>query len=222
MTKSKVVEAAPKPAKASKPARRGAGRPRAEEVETRQQDLLLTAGKLFLKKGYGKVSLEMIAREARVATRTIYVKFGGKTGILTALMESKRASYISFMTLAEDQRPMREALGEFAHELHKLINLPESIALNRVVIAEAPDNPDLAEAFYKAGPGITMRALSSYFARPDIRAQLRADLLFEQLPAYFATCVIGDTIARILNRGRDTSGTALDARLDMFLRGVMR
>ena len=211
------------PIKPAKPTRRvGAGRPRAEDVEARAQDLLLTAGKLFLKKGYGNVSLEMIAREAQVATRTIYVKFGGKAGILTALMEEKRASYLSFMTLSEDKRPMRVALGELAHELHTLINLPETVALNRVVVAEAGENPELAETFYKGGPGITMQALKSYFSRPDIRAQMREDLPFEQLPAYFATCVIGDSIARMLSRARDTSGAALDARLDMFLRGILR
>ncbi len=214
---------APKTPRAAKPQKPvGAGRPRTEDVEARAQDLLLTAGKLFLKKGYGKVSLEMIAREARVATRTIYVKFGGKAGILAALMEDKRASYLSFMTLAEDKRPIREALGEFAHELHTLINLPETIALNRIVVAESGSNPELAEGFYKGGPGITMAALQSYFSRPDIRAQMREDLPFEQLPGYFATCVIGDSIARMLARARDTSGAALDARLEMFLRGVLR
>ncbi|HEY4081589.1 MAG TPA: TetR/AcrR family transcriptional regulator [Burkholderiaceae bacterium] len=212
-----------KPAKPAKPTKRvGAGRPRAEDVEARAQELLLTAGKLFLKKGYSNVSLEMIAREAQVATRTIYVKFGGKAGILTALMEDKRASYQSFMTLAQDQRPIRTALGEFAHELHNLISLPESLALHRIVVAEAHVNPELVETFFNAGPGITLQSLRSYFARPDIRMQLREDLPFEQLPAYFATCVLGDSVSRMLNRGRNMSGAALDARLDMFLRGVMR
>ena len=226
---SKASAKTPKPkspsaTKSAKPSKRaGAGRPRAEEVEARVQDLLLTAGKLFLKKGYSKVSLEMIAKEARVATRTIYVKFGGKTGILAALMEAKRASYVSIMTLEHDMRPIREALGEVAHELFVLINLPESKALNRVVVAEAPDNPELAETFFNAGPGITLEVLRAYFARPDIRAQMRKDLPFEQLPMYFATCVLGDTISRMLNRPHnDLSGEALDARLDMFLRGILR
>ena len=58
-----------------------AGRPRAADMEARMENLLHTAGCLFLEKGYGKVSLEMIAREAHVAVRTIYVKFGGKAGL---------------------------------------------------------------------------------------------------------------------------------------------
>src|SRR5471030_2980895 len=41
---------------------KSAGRPRAADKEARLQNLLDTAAHLFLEKGYGKVSLEMIAR----------------------------------------------------------------------------------------------------------------------------------------------------------------
>ena len=64
---------------------KAAGRPRAADKEARHLALLHTAKRLFLEKGYSKVSLEMIAREAHVAVRTIYVKFGGKAGLLSLI-----------------------------------------------------------------------------------------------------------------------------------------
>ncbi|WP_219837446.1 helix-turn-helix domain-containing protein [Paenibacillus sp. R14(2021)] len=58
--------------------------------EGRRHLLLHLAAALFAERGYGKVSLEMIAREAHVAVRTIYVKFGGMAGILKAIIEDER------------------------------------------------------------------------------------------------------------------------------------
>ena len=229
---SKVASAKPPaktPTKAAAPAKkkarapRSAGRPRAEDVEARSVDLLRTAGELFLEKGYGNVSLEMIARAAQVATRTIYVKFGGKAGLITAMIDAKREGYLSSLSLVEDPRPVREALDDYAHKLHTLLNLPEAMALHRMVVSEAQANPELAEAFYKSGPGITMEAVRRYLERPDVRAQLRKDLPFEQLPTFLANCVIGDSLSRVLGRPRkDTTKEALAARMEMFFRAVLR
>ena len=219
--KTPTKAAAPSKKKARAP--RSAGRPRAEDVEARSVDLLRTAGELFLEKGYGNVSLEMIARAAQVATRTIYVKFGGKAGLITAMIDAKREGYLSSLSLVEDPRPVREALDDYAHKLHTLLNLPEAMALHRMVVSEAQANPELAEAFYKSGPGITMEAVRRYLERPDVRAQLRKDLPFEQLPTFLANCVIGDSLSRVLGRPRkDTTKEALAARMEMFFRAVLR
>ena len=48
-----------------------AGRPKAADVEARNQELIDASCRLFLEHGYTRVSLETIAREARVAVRTI-------------------------------------------------------------------------------------------------------------------------------------------------------
>ncbi|MBV8468439.1 MAG: TetR/AcrR family transcriptional regulator [Burkholderiaceae bacterium] len=207
----------------AKPARRCAGRPRAADVEARMQALLQTAAALFLEHGYSKVSLEMIARAARVAIRTIYVKFGGKAGLVGALIEAKRDSYMSGKALLTDPRPVRVALGEFSRQLHTMLHVPESQALRRMIAAEGKDNPELVDSFYRAGPGITLELLRAYFDRADVRAQLRDDLPFEQLPVFFINCVVGDTLARSLDRPTgDASEAAMDARMALFFRAVLK
>jgi len=212
-----------KSAKPAKPAHRGAGRPRAADVEARLQALLQTAAGLFMEHGYSKVSLEMIAREARVAIRTIYVKFGGKAGLIGAMIEAKRGSYLSGEGLLVDPRPVRETLGEFSRQLHKLLHVPETQALRRMIAAEGKDNPELVDSFYRAGPGITLELLRGYFDRADVRAQLRDDLPFDQLPVFFTNCVIGDTLARSLDRlTGDASEAAMDARMALFFRAVLK
>ena len=78
-----------------------AGRPRSSEREARIHDLIHTAGQLFLKHGYRNVSLEMLAREAHVAVRTIYVKFGGKAGLLNAVLVANRDAVLRHRTTME-------------------------------------------------------------------------------------------------------------------------
>jgi TetR/AcrR family transcriptional repressor of mexJK operon len=74
--------------------RKSAGRPKAADVEARTQDLLQVAARLFLKNGYTKTSLESIARAAHVAVRTIYVKFGGKAGLLDAVLVAQARPFL--------------------------------------------------------------------------------------------------------------------------------
>lgn len=205
---------------------KGAGRPKACEVHARTNDLIAIAGNLFLKHGYTKVSLEAIAREAHVAVRTIYVKFGGKAGLLNAVMEARRDRLFNVRDMDTDNRPFKEIIDDFAHHFVDLLCAPEALSMQRVVIAEARDNPELAQTFYEAGPKRTFDMLHRFFARPDIRAQLRDDLPWDFLPAHLTNAVAGDQHTRFLfppsPGARDDLLRSLDARLALFYRSVLR
>lgn len=207
---------------------KAAGRPRAADKAARRAALLHTAGQLFLEKGYSKVSLEMIAREAHVAVRTIYVKFGGKAGLLNAVITDGRARFFGGMESMEtDPRPMEDILHDFALRFLELISLPTFCSLHRMVVAEARTTPELAETFYQAGPLRTREQLGRFFARPDIRAQLRNDIRPELLPVFLTNCIMGDPITRMLFPAEQTpTMEELRARategLDLFLRGVLK
>lgn len=203
-----------------------AGRPRAADKEARQQALLHTAAHLFLEKGYAKVSLEMIAREAHVAVRTIYVKFGGKAGLLNAVIENGRAHFFSGMSdMASDPRPMREVLEDFAVRFLELVSVPSFVSLHRMVVAEARTTPELAQTFYQAGPQRTREQLTRFFTRPEVRAQMRPDIPLEMLAVHLTSCLLGDNMLRMLfppERAPSEAELRLQASkgLDLFLHGV--
>jgi AcrR family transcriptional regulator len=205
-----------------------AGRPRAADKEARLEALMHTAAALFLAKGYGKVSLEMIAREAHVAVRTIYVKFGGKAGLLTAIIAKGRARFFAGMPdMDTDTRPMEEILTDFSLRFLHLVSVPSFVSLHRMVIAEAKATPDLAIAFNQAGPKQTREMLSRFFARPEIRAQLRSEVALEALPVHLLNCVLGDQLTRLLfEPDHAPTDAEIEARvaqgLDLFLHGVRR
>jgi AcrR family transcriptional regulator len=204
---------------------KAAGRPKANEVEARTQELLHIAGTLFLKNGYTKTSLESIARAAHVAVRTIYVKFGGKAGLLRAVLADKRDSFFSSQPMQTDTRPLKDIVDDFARNMYELLTSPEAIEMQRVVMAEAPTNPELAEAFWNGGPRLTREMLASFFERPDIQAQMRPDVPLDLLPGHLMGCIAGDQLCRFVfpheQRTRKEALSELDRRLALFYRSVL-
>lgn len=203
-----------------------AGRPRAGDLEARMQNLVATAARLFVEKGYSKVSLELIAREAHVAVRTIYVKFGGKSGLFKAVIAEKRDRFFSDMgDMDTDMRPIDLILADFGEHYLELVATPYAISMQRMVMAEAKSSPELASAFYQAGPAQTRESLARFFARPDIRAQFRDTVPVELLPTHLINCLMGDHIKRFLfdqeSEGKADIRRAVSEGLSLFFYGTL-
>ena len=207
---------------------KSAGRPKAADLESRMQNLVATAGQLFVTKGYSNVSLEMIAREAHVAVRTIYVKFGGKVGLFGAVINNGRANFFSDIgDMDIDTRPIPQILSDFGIRFLTLVTAPASLSLQRMVIAEAKTSPELARTFFDTGPAQTREVLTRFFARADIRAQLRENLSLELLPIHLISTILGDVFTLYLLEQNHTTSeheirTALDQRLSLFYYAVLR
>ena len=140
------------------------GRPRkGEELQSRDR-LLDSAFKLFLEYGYGNLSLETIARDARVSMRTIYSQFGGKAGLFGAVI--KRCSD-PLVTALSDESSMEgspeEALVAFAKQFLYSITRPDAVRIRAMLIGESLHFPDLATQFYEQGPQRTLDHLAQFF-----------------------------------------------------------
>ncbi|MGE5336551.1 MAG: TetR/AcrR family transcriptional regulator [Gemmatimonadota bacterium] len=161
------------PLRSSTPAHRvGPGRPNRVEAKRREAALLETATTLILRHGYRALSLESIAREAHVAARTIYAKFGGKAGLLAAVVEHGNDLLERAPDLAHDRRPATAALTEFARAYLWAATRPAALALRRTIIAEAPSFPAVARSFFERGPARVHAQLTEYFRRADVRREL--------------------------------------------------
>ena len=210
------------------PCGKPAGRPRAADLESRSQNLVETAAQLFIQKGYANVSLEMIAREAHVAVRTIYVKFGGKTGLFSAVLTNGRANFFANIgDMDIDTRPIPHILSDFGMRFLSLVTAPASLSIQRMVIAEAKSSPELARTFFETGPAQTREVLKRFFARADIRAQLRENIPFDLLPIHLISTVLGDIFTLYLldqeyKPSDDEIRAALDERLSLFYLAVLR
>lgn len=64
---------------------------RSQQAEATRQAIVQAARKLFAEHGYQTTTLQAIAREAEVSVPTLYVTFGSKAAILSALVKSAGA-----------------------------------------------------------------------------------------------------------------------------------
>ncbi|MFG1815421.1 TetR/AcrR family transcriptional regulator [Kribbella sp. NPDC049174] len=149
------------------------GRPTRSEREQRREQILDAAVRLFLEHGYGGVSLDRLAADAKVTKRTIYVYVGDKTAVFTAVV-----SRLNRDVLPEGEVADLEAM---AVRLVMTLHSDVAIGLHRMVIAEVKQFPELAKSFYAAGPQRYIDALGELLETSGTEAeQLFALLLGER------------------------------------------
>jgi TetR/AcrR family transcriptional regulator, mexJK operon transcriptional repressor len=200
------------------------GRPTKEETPQRREQLLVEATRVFLNYGYGLSSIDVLAREAHVAKRTIYQHFGSKAELFGAVI--RRLSdriFEPFPNLTADLRTPEQVLTDFAQQLLMQVTSSEVIGVHRVVIGEAHRFPELAQQFYQNGPARALAVLERYLEAQNQLGVLHiADvtLAAEQ----FLNLVLGECHRRILF-GIDQSASVeamkhqVAGAIALFLRG---
>ncbi|MEV0802369.1 TetR/AcrR family transcriptional regulator [Kribbella sp. NPDC050281] len=145
------------------------GRPTESEREQRREEILDAAVRLFLQHGYGGVSLDRLATEAKVTKRTIYSYVGDKTEVFTAAVARLNREVLPEAEPVDRQvrTPGANALDALAVRLVITLHSDVAVGLHRMVIAEAHQFPDLATGFYAAGPQHYIDALSDLVPCPE-------------------------------------------------------
>lgn len=134
------------------------------------------ATRLFLDSGYQAVSMDAIADAARVSKRTVYSHFSNKETLFGAVMQMMCRR---FNRMDPEGGPLtgppEEVLFALGTDFLTLITSPEAVALYRVVTAEAPRHPKLAEVFAQNGPDPFCAHLSRYFEDQTTLGVLEVD-----------------------------------------------
>lgn len=198
------------------------GRPCKGDEQQSRDRLLDAALQLFLEHGYGNLSMETIARDARVSLRTIYSQFGGKAGLFGALIRRCSDQFIG--SLADDT-PMEDALIQFARQFLYRITRPDVLRMRAILIGESPRFPDLATQFYEQGPRRTLDQLAQFFARHQQSGRV-ADIDPGFLADQFVAALRGERLQRLQLGLEPTPNEAeIDAEVvqvtRFFLRGCL-
>lgn len=126
------------------------------------------AARVFLDQGYGAASMDAIAAEAGVSKQTVYSHFGAKDALFEAIVEDKCAQLLAPVTVpAVPARDPADALAELARRFLAAVLSPPNMALFRVIVAESGRFPEVAEAFYRAGPAVAADELAGHLAALD-------------------------------------------------------
>ncbi|WP_218309221.1 TetR/AcrR family transcriptional regulator [Alteromonas antoniana] len=141
-----------------------AGRPKSE---AKRRQILHAASELFLNEGFANTSMDKVAKASGVSKQTVYSHFESKDSLYTAAIENKCLAYqLDPARLSQHngcQLPLEDCLQTIGVQFVKLFHDEEVIAMYRVVIAEANNNPHVAELFYNAGPKASIYVLAGMF-----------------------------------------------------------
>ncbi len=173
-SRDSVATAAPK---------RGRGRPR--DLEKRAAIVDAAAG-LFLERGIAATTMEAVAERASVSKMTLYSHFPDKPVLLAAVFDRNlKALELPELVDDADASPV-DRLSEFGVRLVLFLTRPEIVRAARVAAAGADDFPDLAAAFFAAGPAVVIKTVGAFLAAVQTREKLRIpdpELAAEQLVA---------------------------------------
>jgi TetR/AcrR family transcriptional repressor of mexJK operon len=168
---------------ASAAAKRGRGRPR--DLDKRRS-ILDAAGALFLERGIAATSIEAVAERACVSKMTLYSHFPDKSVLLAAVFERTLKETVLPELAEGDRVPAAEQLNEFGERLVGYLTQPEIVRTANVMAASAGEFPELAKAFYAAGPAAVLGRVARYLDAVREGERLRLpdpELAAEQLVA---------------------------------------
>jgi AcrR family transcriptional regulator len=157
----------------------------------RRAEIVSVAERVFLKRGFGDTTMQMIASLAGGSKETLYRHFASKEALFAEIVD-RRAVLISGpkSAFARDEEP-EVALHELGLSLMRLMMKSDTSSLIKIVVAEAPRSPNLAKVFYAKGPGATLDRLTDY-----LRAATRRRELDCPQPLLAAKLFIGSVVAQ--------------------------
>ena len=212
--------------KTSVKARRGgSGRLPADEAARLPDRLLDAAIAVFLDQGYAQTTMDRIVRAAGASTKTVYGRYRNKNEIIMAavrrLMDRSMPSVLSELETTSGDDDPRATLTLIGERLALLATEQEALGLYRLVVAESPRFPNLAE-LYGEGSGRVVAMLGLLMKRWQRVEKLTFDGKPEQVAQAFLDLVIATPRNRAVI-GTRLSRAALKSHIgiavDLFLRG---
>ena len=166
------------------------------------QAILDAAGQVFGERGLA-ASMEEIARRAKVSKQTIYNHYGSKPELIRAIVDRRvREITAPLMAPAAAAGRPEETLATFARFMLDAVMQPRGGAMLRMTVESAAEQPDLARAFFEAGPATSRRRLADFLAMETQAGRLSVDdpVLAAE---FFASMVIGaHQLAHLLGVGK--------------------
>jgi AcrR family transcriptional regulator len=207
---------------ASTPRRRG--RPRRDQVDQRNRELLRHALDHFLEKGFEATTVHDIARSVGMSKQTVYARYADKLALFEAALQGATDDWLApLQRLPElETDDLEETLVRVAHAIVTTLMGPEGLRLIRITNAEAYRTPEIGEHTYQRGHRFLARHLADLFRR-RMGFDPAAPPDFEDLATAFLNLTSGP--ARVTAWGLSGGGTDVEAfvrrRVRLFLHGVL-
>jgi AcrR family transcriptional regulator len=183
-----------------------------QDFENRRQQIIDGALQVFSSKGFDKATNKDIAIASGI----------GSPGLIYL---EQRMPVLQLLTHVYEEmmnKPPQEVLAIFAKSFLRVADNPTSIALMKLLIAEAFRQPQVAQMLNKAGPSRSIEFLTRYLA-----GQMARGVLKPMDPRAAARCFIGPLVAYLITevflqpdaRQLDAE-TMVSTTVEVFLQGM--
>jgi AcrR family transcriptional regulator len=172
-------------------AKRCRGRPQVRSDDETRHVIYDAARREFADKGYAATSIEAVAREAGVSTKTLYRLIPNKAALFEGTVTDRLERFLSDVNLhASDHTNIDDALFAALMAVVDLALTEEVVSLQRMVLQETGKSSDVAGVFYQNGIKQTAVALTEW-----LRVQQRRGLIAVPDVEEAAGMLIGMAIA---------------------------
>lgn len=183
-------------------------KPRAARQVARREAILAAALEEFSANGFAATRLEDVARRAGIAKGTIYLYFRDKESLFQELVRAMLGPLVGAIEAAPmadlSARAVAEAIADmFVREIFGTRRKD----VIRLIIAEGPRFPKLAEFYYREVIERVVVAVRALLTRAVARGELRNDAL-----ARFPQLLIAPALVAIVWNGLFDQFTPLDVR----------
>lgn len=155
----------------------------------KREAIVAAATRVFLDAGYGAASMDQIATMAGVSKQTVYSHFGAKDALFEEIVKRKCAILLGDgdgVRLDGWNGKIEPVLTAAAIRFLKLILSDDNITLYRTIVAESGRFPELAQAFYRAGPCAARDRLGDYLEKAGSVGELEIDDAKKAAEMFFA------------------------------------
>jgi AcrR family transcriptional regulator len=189
--------------------------------DDRRTIILDAARDLFVENGYAATSTDAIVAASGGSKQTFYALFGNKAGLFRAVVERAAASLgTAIESQALDPDEPATVLRRVGIDCLGTWIAPRSLELIRLVIAESPRIPEIAEILIRFGTKAPEDALVAFFERAHARGTLDAPEPQVLARAFVALVVrpVLPSLMRMRPLPPEKIAAHVDAILPLFLR----
>ncbi|WP_411286901.1 TetR/AcrR family transcriptional regulator [Phenylobacterium sp.] len=180
----------------------------AGQIDLSKNEAILDAAVDVLAERGVSAPMEEIARRACVSKQTIYNHYGSKAELVRAVAARRVHEITAPLEAPEAMEHPAEALAAFAREMLGALTRPRAAAFMRMAMLSAADMPEVAQAWYEAGPRASRRKLADFLrmetdaGRLDIADPLEAAEFFAGMAigSYQTAALLG--VVRPLSEAR--------------------
>jgi AcrR family transcriptional regulator len=149
----------------------GVPRNRAEKSEARRQAILDAALEEFWARGFAAARLDDVARRAGVAKGTIYLHFQDKEALFKEIVGTLMVPIVASLEALPADQPIGTVLDWFADLFVREVYSTDRRKVLRLMMAEGPRFPELAEFYYRQVVERGMRAMRALLERARARGE---------------------------------------------------